>query len=87
MNQKIMNQQISNQQLRNQCIVITGAARGIGAHLARQLALAGARVALVGLEPVLLKQLASELGEQHLWVECDVCSIPAMQQAVATRGL
>jgi short-subunit dehydrogenase len=45
--------------------------------------LAGARVALVGLEPVLLKQLASELGEQHLWVECDVCSIPAMQQAVA----
>lgn len=83
MNQKIMNQQISNQQLRNQCIVITGAARGIGAHLARQLALAGARVALVGLEPVLLKELASELGEQHLWVECDVCSIPAMQQAVA----
>lgn len=71
-----------NSLVNRQCIVITGAARGIGAHLARQLALSGARVALLGLEPQLLQSLASELGEQHLWVECDVCSIPAMQNAV-----
>lgn len=69
--------------LKNKCIFITGAARGIGAETARQLALAGARVALVGLEAGLLQQLATELGEQHLWVECDVSNEQAMQQAVA----
>lgn len=71
-----------HQQLAGQCILITGAARGIGEHLARQLALAGARVALVGLEPERLQQIANELGAKHMWVECDVCSITDMQRAV-----
>ena len=39
-----------------QSVLITGAARGIGAALARRAAARGARVALVGLEPELLVQ-------------------------------
>ena len=35
-------------------VLITGAARGIGAALARKAAARGARVALIGLEPELL---------------------------------
>ena len=43
-------------------VLITGAARGIGAELARKAAARGARVALVGLEPERLAALADELG-------------------------
>lgn len=72
-----------NTQLNHKCVVITGAARGIGAHLARQLAAAGARVALLGLEAERLQALAQELGSQHVWIECDVCNINAMQKSIA----
>ena len=37
--------------LAGQVVVVTGAARGIGAFVARRLAARGARVALLGLEP------------------------------------
>ncbi len=37
--------------VRGQVVVVTGAARGVGALLARKLTARGARVALVGLEP------------------------------------
>ena len=37
--------------LAGKAVLITGAARGIGAELARRAAARGARVALVGLEP------------------------------------
>ena len=40
--------------LAGRSVLITGAARGIGAALARKAAARGARVALVGLEPELL---------------------------------
>lgn len=71
-----------NMNLNQKCVVITGAARGIGASLARQLVVAGARVALIGLEAERLKTLTEELGEKHIWVECDVCDVDAMQKAV-----
>jgi NAD(P)-dependent dehydrogenase (short-subunit alcohol dehydrogenase family) len=64
-------------------VLITGAARGIGAELARRAAARGARVALVGLEPELLAQVADELGPEHLWVECDVTDAGALEGAVA----
>jgi NAD(P)-dependent dehydrogenase (short-subunit alcohol dehydrogenase family) len=68
--------------LAGQAVLITGAARGIGAELARKAA-KGARVALVGLEPELLAQVATELGPEHLWVEADVTDADAMAAAVA----
>ncbi len=52
--------------------LITGAARGIGAGVARGYVAGGGRVALVGLEPDLLKLLADELGEAAAWWEADV---------------
>lgn len=69
--------------LAGKSILITGAARGIGAELARKASERGARVALVGLEPERLAALAQELGPQHLWVEADVTDADALQSAVA----
>ncbi|MCC2639405.1 MAG: short-chain dehydrogenase/reductase, partial [Moraxellaceae bacterium] len=69
--------------LHNKRVLITGAARGIGAETARQLAAGGARVALVGLEPEKLKALAAELGAGHTWAECDVTDKASMEAAVA----
>lgn len=43
-------------------VLITGAARGIGAEVARQLAARGARLALVGLEEDLLEEVARQTG-------------------------
>jgi NAD(P)-dependent dehydrogenase (short-subunit alcohol dehydrogenase family) len=67
-------------------VLITGAARGIGAGTARELAARGARVALVGLEPDLLASLAEELGaggSDVAWFEADVTDRDALDRAVA----
>jgi len=66
-----------------QVVLITGAARGIGAGTARALAARGARVSLVGLEPDLLAALAEELGPQAAWFEADVTDCGAVDRAVA----
>jgi NAD(P)-dependent dehydrogenase (short-subunit alcohol dehydrogenase family) len=63
-------------------VLITGAARGIGAATARVLAARGARVALIGLEPELLSELATELGARHAWFEADVTDQAALEAAV-----
>jgi len=68
--------------LAGKTVLITGAARGIGAELARKAAGRGARVALVGLEPERLATLAGELGPEHLWVEADVTDPEALKTAV-----
>jgi len=68
--------------LAGKSVLITGAARGIGAELARKAAGRGARVALVGLEPERLAALADELGPEHLWVEADVTDPEALKTAV-----
>ena len=68
--------------LAGRSVLITGAARGIGAELARKAAARGARVAVVGLEPELLARLADELGPEHLWVEADVTDPDALAAAV-----
>ncbi len=52
-------------------VLITGAARGIGAATARRLHARGARVALAGLEPELLARVAADCGNA-LAVVCDV---------------
>jgi NAD(P)-dependent dehydrogenase (short-subunit alcohol dehydrogenase family) len=76
--------------LAGKSVLITGAARGIGAALARKAAARGARVALVGLEPEELARVADELGPEHLWVEADVTDpaalAAAVQRAVDTFG-
>ena len=69
--------------VRGKTVLITGAARGIGAETARRLAARGARVSLVGLEPELLEQLAAELGPDAAWFEADVTDRAAIDAAVA----
>ncbi|ACU40715.1 short-chain dehydrogenase/reductase [Actinosynnema mirum] len=64
----------------DQVVLITGAARGIGADTARRLAARGARVALVGLEGELLREVARECGGQA-W-EADVTDAEALRAAV-----
>jgi NAD(P)-dependent dehydrogenase (short-subunit alcohol dehydrogenase family) len=68
--------------LAGKSVLITGAARGIGAELARKAAARGARVALVGLEPEQLAKVADDLGPEHLWVETDVTDAEALAAAV-----
>jgi NAD(P)-dependent dehydrogenase (short-subunit alcohol dehydrogenase family) len=58
-------------QLAGRLVLITGAARGIGAALARRLHDRGARVGLAGLEPELLDSVAASCGGAP-WRECDV---------------
>jgi NAD(P)-dependent dehydrogenase (short-subunit alcohol dehydrogenase family) len=69
--------------LANKVVLITGAARGIGAGTARRLAARGAWVSLVGREPELLAQVAAELGPGHVWYEADVTDQASLDRAVA----
>jgi NAD(P)-dependent dehydrogenase (short-subunit alcohol dehydrogenase family) len=69
--------------IRGQVVLVTGAARGIGASVARELARRGARLALVGLEPERLALRTAELGPEHVWFECDVTDQAALERAVA----
>lgn len=70
-------------QVSGKVVLITGPARGIGAETARLLAARGARLSLVGLEPERLAALSAELGEGHVWFECDVTDQAALERAVA----
>ena len=63
-------------------VLITGAARGIGAEAARQLYAKGAQISLVGIEPELLEQRARELGARAAWFEADVTDTEALHGAV-----
>src|SRR5437763_8405001 len=64
-------------------VLVTGAARGIGAELSREAARRGARVALVGLEPEELQRVAAECGPESAWFEADVTDGDAIGAAVA----
>ncbi|MBB5806560.1 NAD(P)-dependent dehydrogenase (short-subunit alcohol dehydrogenase family) [Saccharothrix ecbatanensis] len=61
-------------------VLITGAARGIGAEVARRLAAKGAKLALVGLEGDRLREVAEECGGRA-W-EADVTDWAALETAV-----
>ncbi len=62
--------------------LVTGAARGIGAGIAKRLHERGANVALVGLEPERLERLAMSLGERAIAIEADVSDLSALEGAV-----
>lgn len=66
--------------LRGRRVLITGAARGIGAGIADLLTAHGARVALAGLEPDLLAEVAARNNAP--WRECDVSDPDAVDQVV-----
>jgi NAD(P)-dependent dehydrogenase (short-subunit alcohol dehydrogenase family) len=69
--------------VRGKTVFVTGAARGIGAAAAERLHSRGANVALVGLEPERLQQLATRLGGRAAWFESDVTDLESIEAAVA----
>src|ERR671933_512224 len=69
--------------LQGKTVLVTGAARGIGAETARQAANRGARVACVGLEPEELERVAHACGRGALWFEADVTDLHSLEHAVA----
>lgn len=64
--------------LEGRVAVVTGAARGIGELLARKLSARGARIALVGLEPDALEQVAGRLRTDSDHWYADVTDHTAM---------
>lgn len=70
----------STPSLQGRRVLITGAARGIGAALARRLHDRGARVALAGLEPDLLAETAASVDAP--WWSCDVTDRSQVDAAV-----
>ncbi|QLJ03125.1 SDR family oxidoreductase [Streptomyces sp. NEAU-sy36] len=78
---------MANSPLRDRTVVITGAARGLGATLARQLARRRARLALLGHEGAELGALAASLPTAALAIEVDVTDHTALDDAAAeVRG-
>ena len=67
---------------RGKTVLITGAARGLGAETARRVAARGANVALVGLEPEELERVAAQCGANAAWFECDVTDNEALERAI-----
>ena len=72
---------MAGQSVSGRTVLITGAARGIGAEAARQVARRGGNVALVGLEPELLEKVAAECGPNAAVFEADVTDWDALEEA------
>jgi len=70
-------------EIEGRTVLITGAARGIGAQTAQALHGRGANVALVGLEAQRLEALAAQLGDRCACFEADVTDPAALERAVA----
>jgi len=69
-------------QLHGATVLITGAARGIGAACAERMHARGANVALVGLEGERMEATAARLGERTAVFEADVTDLAALRSAV-----
>ncbi|MEI7056701.1 glucose 1-dehydrogenase [Nocardioides sp. CCNWLW239] len=63
-------------------VIVTGGARGIGAACARRLAAEGARVVVADVLAEEGKKVVAEIGDAALFVELDVTSEAAWQDAV-----
>lgn len=67
--------------LANEHAVVTGASRGIGAEIARQLAALGARVSLVGRSESALSTVAAQIGGRVAMASADVADRSAVVAA------
>ena len=72
---------MTGDELTEQIALVTGGGRGIGADIARELAVAGARVAVAARTREQVDDVANEIGS--LALELDVTDRPAVERAVA----
>ena len=70
--------------LAGKVLLITGAASGIGAAIARRCRAEGGKVVCADHDAEAIKALAADIGEDARAVECDVTDIAAAQQALET---
>ena len=68
----------------NKVAVVTGAANGIGWATAQRWAQEGYRVALLDLGLDAVQARASELGQPHMGLACDVTCEASVSAAIAT---
>jgi NAD(P)-dependent dehydrogenase (short-subunit alcohol dehydrogenase family) len=68
--------------LEGEVALVTGATRGIGEAIARELAAEGARVALGSRDAGRARVAAEAVGPEHLGVELDVCSRASVDAAI-----
>jgi 3-oxoacyl-[acyl-carrier protein] reductase len=69
--------------LANKVAIVTGAASGFGAEIARQYIAQGAKVVLADLNEAGAKKVASELGANALGIGCDVTVRQDIERVVA----
>ena len=72
----------SARSLSGKVAVVTGAGRGIGAAMARGLALQGAHVAVVDLDGDAARSVAAEIGQAALPLTLDVCDLSAFTDSL-----
>lgn len=68
----------------HQVAIVTGAARGIGAAVARKLSADGCRVALADIDPDAATRTAANIGDGALGIELDVTDPESWTRAVDT---
>jgi gluconate 5-dehydrogenase len=66
--------------------LITGGGTGLGLAVARQMALAGAKVVLAGRRAAVLKEAAAGIGPQAGSAVCDVTRLKGAAAVVARAG-
>ena len=77
---------MTEQRFSNKCVVVTGAASGIGAALCKRFARAGANIGLLDLDGEAAQttaQALSKSGTDVLVLSCDVADAQACQKAIA----
>jgi short-subunit dehydrogenase len=67
---------------RDKAVLVTGASSGIGQELARQMAMAGAKVTLAARRKESLEKLAHEMRGNTLAIQCDVTRDGDLERAV-----